>query len=145
MSENSEKKFGLLLKWPKPFRNRLPAQPTQPHRYHPQEDDDPPEAAIVKVFQRAHLQTIEQAEHDRKLSRNRVIIIVASIIGLALLTFSYIADLHERITAPDRVIKTHEAQQRIIYGPLYEGLKTRHPDQTVIPPMDQWAPQQHKE
>lgn len=51
----------------------------------------------------------------------------------------YNEHLHHKLSAPDHVIKTHDAQQRIIYGQHYEALKSRHPEQPVIPPIDQWG------
>ena len=84
-------------------------------------------------------------DYAEKRRRLRVAIILLSVVALIVggLLF-YSEHLHQMLGAPEHAIKTHEAQQRIIYGQHYEGLKSHHPNQPIIPPMDQWGAQ-HKE
>ncbi len=78
--------------------------------------------------------------------RLRAVTVLLSVVALlAGILFFYSDNLRQRLEAPDHAIKTHEAQQRIIFGRYYGALRSRHPDQMIIPPMDQWAPQQPKE
>lgn len=129
MDENLKKKSGFLLRWPKPFRRRPP---------HVTDQGD---AEIADIFRRAHLDAEAQDQNRIRRVRKRLAIGMTIVLCLTLLSLVYIARLQEQLAAPDHAIKTHEAQQRIIYGPQYEGLKSRHPDQPVIPPMEQWKPQ----
>ncbi len=122
------------------FRFRLLRFPKAPHRPIPIDSLPGGEYAkqYIEITGAAHAQEIKKATRKLMIAITcAALLVVASGTGIWYMLV--------RLNAPDHVIKTHEAQQRITYGPYYGALKSRHPEQPIIPPMDQWAPRQPKE
>ena len=122
------------------FRFRLLRFPKAPHRPIPLDSLPGGEYAqqYIRITGAAH------ADEIRRINR-RLVIVVACVIALLLAGSAGAWYLFEKFNAPEYAIKTHEAQERIVYGPYYDALKSRHPEQPIIPPKDKWAPQQPKE
>ena len=110
-------------------RFRLLRFPRAPHRPIPMESLPGGEYAqrYIEITGAAH------ASEIRRIGRKLVTVIFCAIV-LLLIAAGAAWHLVGKLNAPDHVIKTHEAQQRIVFGQHYEGLKTRHPEQPVITP-----------